>query len=551
MKFFSNKLSPINLVLLVAGFLTLTGNFTFFEKTLLVYPLSENLFFLGSLFLLHLTLLATLLLIFCYSKTIKPILILLLIVSSLLSFSTNNYGIVFDHNMITNTFETDTSEIRDLASFKLILYFLILGLLPSIAVWKVQLNKIPFKFATKFASRLCGKYKPRFIPHIAKLIERATVFLVLVVIITVVVLSFSKHYSSFFRENKTLRAYSTSIYFLYSTTKFVNSKLAVSSEPFKKIGLDAKINKNSGLKRLVILVVGETARSDHMSINGYDLKTNPYLEQEEVVSFKKMTSCGTDTAFSVPCMFSLLDRSSYNHAKGKNMSNALDIIDHAGASILWLDNNSSSKSVADRITYKDYRSSELNSICNPECRDEGMLTNLQSFIDEQDNKDVLIVLHTMGSHGPAYYKRYPKEFEVFLPVCKTNLLNECSREEISNAYDNTILYTDYFLSKVIGLLKNNSKESESAMFYISDHGESLGEFGVYLHGLPYFMAPDVQKKIPAFMWLDESLSKIFDIESIKKKSELPSSHDNLFHTLLGLMDVETELYEKDLDLTAK
>jgi lipid A ethanolaminephosphotransferase len=250
-------------------------------------------------------------------------------------------------------------------------------------------------------------------------------------------------------------------------------------------------------------------------------------------------------------MFSSLDRDNYNHSKGKNMSNALDIISHAGASVLWLDNNSSSKSVADRITYKDYRSSKLNSICNPECRDEGMLTNLQGIIDEQNNKDILIVLHSMGSHGPAYYKRYPKGFEVFLPACQTNQLNECTDEEISNAYDNTILYMDYFLSKVIALLKNNSQDSDTAMFYISDHGESLGEGGLYLHGMPYFMAPEEQIKIPAFMWFDEGLTKVFDIEAIKKNSELAKSHDNLFHTLLGLMDVETELYQKDKDIATK
>ena len=131
MKFLSDKLSQIHLVLLVAGFLTLTGNFTFFEKTLLVYPLSENLFFLGSLFLFLFTFLAALLLLICYKKSTKPILILLLVTSSLVSYSTNNYGIVFDHNMITNTFETDPSELRDLINFKSILYFLVLGLLPS------------------------------------------------------------------------------------------------------------------------------------------------------------------------------------------------------------------------------------------------------------------------------------------------------------------------------------------------------------------------------------------------------------------------------------
>jgi lipid A ethanolaminephosphotransferase len=154
----------------------------------------------------------------------------------------------------------------------------------------------------------------------------------------------------------------------------------------------------------------------------------------------------------------------------------------------------------------------------------------------------------MGSHGPAYYKRYPLEFEVFKPVCKTSQLNECTDEQINNAYDNSLVYTDYFLSKVIELLKENSENSDTAMFYISDHGESLGEGGLYLHGMPYIIAPEEQIKVPAFLWLDESISKLLNLDQIIEKSELKQSHDNLFHTLLGLMDVETELYNKDLDL---
>ena len=157
----------------------------------------------------------------------------------------------------------------------------------------------------------------------------------------------------------------------------------------------------------------------------------------------------------------------------------------------------------------------------------------------------------MGSHGPAYYKRYPDNFEVFKPICKTNQLNECTDTEIRNAYDNTILYTDYVLSQVIELLKRNSQVSDAAMFYVSDHGESLGEGGLYLHGMPYFMAPDEQIDVAAFMWLDDSMSRVFDKNIIKENAELPQTHDSLFHTLLGLMDVETELYEKDLDLTVK
>jgi len=527
MKFFSYKLSQVHLVLLIAGFLTLTGNFTFFEKTLLIYPLSENLFFLGSLFLFLFTFLSALLLLICYGKSTKPILILLLLTSSLVSYSANNYGIIFDHNMITNTFETDSREFLELVNYKSFFYFLTLGLLPSLFVWKVDLKKLTLK--KQFVQRL--KY-----------------FLVLIVIFIVVILSFSKHYTAFARENRDLRLYITPTYYLYSMAKFIDSKVATSSRSFVEIGLDAKINKKSTNRRLVILVVGETARSDHMSLNGYRLKTNPYLEKEKIISFKNMTSCGTDTAYSVPCMFSSLDRANYNHARGKNMSNSLDVISRAGVSVLWLDNNSDSKGVALRVPYENYRSSELNSKCNPECRDVGMLSNIQKYIDSQNNDDVLIVLHSMGSHGPAYYKRYPSEFEVFKPVCKTSQLNECTDEQINNAYDNSLIYTDYFLSKVIELLKENSENSDTAMFYISDHGESLGEGGLYLHGMPYIIAPEEQIKVPAFLWLDESISKLLDLDQIIKKSELKQSHDNLFHTLLGLMDVETELYNKDLDL---
>ncbi len=112
----------------------------------------------------------------------------------------------------------------------------------------------------------------------------------------------------------------------------------------------------------------------------------------------------------------------------------------------------------------------------------------------------------MGSHGPAYYKRYPKAFEKFTPTCKTNQFSKCSNEMINNAYDNTIVYTDYFLSQVIALLKKNQTH-QSAVLYMSDHGESLGEKGLYLHGMPYFIAPKEQTHVPSIAWFDKQFSK--------------------------------------------
>ena len=180
-----------------------------------------------------------------------------------------------------------------------------------------------------------------------------------------------------------------------------------------------------------------------------------------------------------------------------------------------------------------------------------MLSDLGVFVEARADKDILIVLHSMGSHGPAYYKRYPQAFEVFSPTCKTNQLNECSDEEINNAYDNSIVYTDYFLTKAISLLKNNSSGHAAALLYVSDHGESLGENGIYLHGLPYMVAPSEQTQVPAILWFNEAMSAVHNLDSIKEKSDDLLSHDNLSHTLLGIMGVETKVYDQSLDIMAK
>ena len=299
------------------------------------------------------------------------------------------------------------------------------------------------------------------------------------------------------------------------------------------------------------MVVGEAARADRFSLNGYSKETNPLLKQEkDVINFSNMYSCGTATAESVPCMFSIFDRADYDYKKGKSTENILDVLKNTNkVQILWRDNNSDSKGVALRVDFEDYRTSQTNTICDDvECRDEGMLVGLDEYIKKHKDKDILIVLHQMGNHGPAYYKRYPKEFEKFTPVCKTNQLEQCTQEEVSNAYDNAILYTDYFLSKVINFLKPYSNTHETAMLYMSDHGESLGENGIYLHGLPYFMAPDEQKHISSLIWFGDEFKNDMDMEKLNSYKNKQFSQDNLFHTLLGLFEVETGVYKKDMDI---
>jgi len=445
----------------------------------------------------------------------------------------HSYHIVVDESMLRNILQTNMHESMDLLTIKQVLYFLLFGVLPSFFIYK---SKIEYK---SFKTELWLKVK---------------LILISLIIIVGSIFIFSKHYTSFIREHKPLRYSINPTYWIYSIGKYINLTFTSGEIIVKPIGTDARVveidNDIDDHPELVIMVVGEAARADHFSLNGYEKETNPLLKKENIINFSNMYSCGTSTAESVPCMFSIFDKSDYSYKKGISTQNILDVLTHTKEiSILWRDNNSDSKGVALRVIYEDYKTPKNNTICdNGECRDEGMLVGLDKYIEDQKGKDILIILHQMGNHGPAYYKRYTKDFEQFKPVCKTNQLEQCSSNEISNAYDNAILYTDYFLSKTINFLKKYDKTHETAMIYMSDHGESLGEHGIYLHGLPYFMAPDAQTHIGALMWFGDEMKKDINSEKINHNSDKEYSHDNLFHTLLGIFEVHTDVYKKDMDI---
>ncbi len=514
------------LIISAAMFLVLFDNFAFFKNLTGIYPvLLSNLVFLISVAVLLYLAIILLFSILCFKYTTKPILITILLVSSLTSYYMNNYNIVIDETMFQNIIETDASETFDLLSFKLFIYLALAGILPSVIIYKIKIRYKSFK---------------------KELILKFVTIAVTLLIIIVMGLSLSDFYFSLFREHKAILKYNANpVCYIYSGIKYFSKNFKNRNIVVKQIGADAKIPEDDDDRELIILVVGEAARADRFSLNGYLKETNPLLEKEDVISFPDMHSCGTSTVVSVPCMFSIFTRDEYSANKAEATYNILDILNNAGVNILWRDNNSSSKGVAARVSYEDYQTPETNTICDTECRDEGMLVGLQEYIDSNKVGDILIVLHQMGNHGPAYYKRYPEGFERFTPVCETNQLEKCSSEEIDNAYDNAILYTDYFLSKVITLLKQYS-QFETAMFYISDHGESLGENNLYLHGMPYFMAPEAQTHIPAIMWFGDGFK--ISKDALKKNSSRAYSQDNIFHTLLGLMEVETTLYDKDKDI---
>jgi len=517
------RFRPNLLIVLSALFLTATANLKFFLEVIAVYPPEEgHLGFVVSLSVLLTAVFALLMAMFSLLVPTRLVVSFFILLAAITGYYSDQFGVVIDNVMLENVIQTDAAEVRDLINGKLVIRLLLLGAVATMLVWRLPLEKTS---------------APQ------KLMQSLITGLGSMAVIVACLLSFSGHYASFFREHKPLRYNINPLMAIYSSSKYVAARYKTQA-PTSMIAIagDAEIEADDDGNELIILVVGETARSDRFSLNGYQRKTNPLLEQESrLISYNHISSCGTSTAISVPCMFAKNGRSDFEVNSAKFQENALDILARAGVSVLWRDNNSSSKGVADRVHYENFRDPKINPLCDTECRDPGMLDGLQAYIDQQPG-DILIVLHQMGNHGPAYYKRYPAEFEKFTPACKSNELSSCSTDEISNAYDNAILYTDYFLSKVIALLKENTPKYETAMLYVSDHGESLGEHGLYLHGAPYFIAPDEQTNVPVLLWLGESAD--IDLQKAVAQKASKNSHDAVFNSLLSAFEVESTDIDK-------
>lgn len=522
------RMHTTGLVVSAGLMLTLLYNYAFFRNTFTTYTLTAGtLFFVLSLTVLLASSISLVLLFVGSRRILKPLLIVLFLTSSVTAYFMDSYNIIIDTSMIQNIVSTNFQESTDLASVTLLFYLFILGIVPSIIIYRSEIIANPFK--TEFLMRL-------------------KVGIVLLVLIAGQFAVFGKYYASFIREHKSLRYYTNPLTYMYSVINYAGIMLNPKSGKITPVGLDAHVPDMDFKRELIILVIGETARADRFSLNGYARETNPLLSKENIINLSNVHSCGTTTAISVPCMFSLFGKASFSTNAANRTENLLDVLTHAGINILWRDNNSDSKGVATRVTYQDFKTPALNPVCDIECRDEGMLSGLDDYIHQQSKGDILIVLHQMGNHGPAYYKRYPAAFEKFKPVCKSINLNECSKEEINNAYDNAILYTDYFLDKVINFLKQQTTEFETSMVYMSDHGESLSENGLYLHGMPYFLAPEEQKHVAALLWFPENDTDV-DIDKIKSYANHAFSHDNLYHTILGILEIKSDVYDPRKDIS--
>lgn len=487
--------------------------------------------FLISLALVLVAVVNLLLSLLTFGRTGKVVLGLLFVLSALAAYFTNEYGVMINAEMVQNVVETDVREAGELFSVKLVGYVAVLGILP-----------VALLFGCRVARR------PLWREALGKL---GGIALSLALMLAAI-FPYYPDYASMARNHRELR-------YLLAPTNYVQASFSFLKKKLQRpivvtpIGEDARLGESwHDAERLsvAVLVVGETARAADFSLGGYGRETNPELKQEDVVYFDNVTSCGTETAVSVPCMFSNLGRDNYSDSKAKSQQGLLDVLHHAGLSVLWLDNNSGCKGTCDRVDYIAVDDTKSPFNCGTkECFDETLVKALSAKLDTLRH-DTVIVLHQKGSHGPAYHLRYPENFATFTPVCQTNELQTCTREQLVNAYDNTIRYTDHVLASVIKVLKQHADRVDASMLYVSDHGESLGESNLYLHGTPYLFAPAEQTHIPMLVWMSaETRARSgVDWDCLKGERNKAFSHDNLFHSMLGVLDVETSVYQADKDL---
>lgn len=520
--------------LLVSLFLISFANHAFWSRVAEIIGSDSKPLFVVSLFTALVLFTNALLTLFSFRPILKLSLILILTISASLSYFMDNYATMFDKTMLQNLFGADLDEASELISLPLILRILLLGVIPAFFVFKARVQRTN---------------------PVRGLLLRGLVFALSLGGAVGIVLAQYQEFSSFGRTHREVRHYINPANYLFTVKSFLVSELNAGEIEIQPIGIDAKLKttpEQRGKPSLVILVVGETARAQNFSLNGYQKETNPLMRKRDIVNFTNTWSCGTNTAVSLPCMFSQFTRENFSQDKGERYENLMDVVQYSGINVLWRDNNTGCKGNCSRIPTDNLMSAKAPEHCHDgECLDEILLHQLDEKI-VRDGKDMVIVLHQNGNHGPSYYQRYPKEFEKFTPACNTNQLTECTLEEVSNAYDNALLYTDYILDRTTAFLKDQSDNFNTAMIYMSDHGESLGENNMYLHGLPYFVAPDTQKHVPFLMWLSEGYQQSYSIDKscLHKQENSELSHDYLFSSVLGLLDIETAVYDPKLDIFA-
>lgn len=525
----------VTYIVLFSLYISVFLNLAYYKQALELVPLTSlhNVIFFVSMPIVVFSVINIVVSLASFLWLDRIIIALFIIVSATAQYFIQHYGIILDRSMITNIMDTTPAESMALITPKMLSVIFLSGIVMSVlAFWPGFKKNEPLWKGPLY---------------------RGANVVISVVLIALVAMLFYKDYASLFRNNRELVKALNPSNFIAASLSYYNHRERANL-PLVKIGEDAHQLPqmlDGPKKNLTILIVGETSRAANFSLGGYGRPTNPLLAEDDVVYFSDVTSCGTSTAVSVPCMFSNMPRAHYDDALSSHQEGLLDIIQRAGLSVLWNENDAGCKGACDRVPNQDMTALNLPGMCiKGECYDEVLFHGLEDYIARLHGNGI-IVLHTIGSHGPTYNHRYPPSFRKFTPTCETNQIQECSQEQLVNTYDNTILYADYIVDKAIELLKAHQDKFTTSLVYLSDHGESLGENGVYLHGLPYAIAPEVQKHVPMLIWLSPDFQQRYAVDRnclSQRAATNEYSQDNLFSTMLGITGVKTREYVPSDDI---
>lgn len=444
------------------------------------------------------------------------------------------YGVPVTADMMRNVVATDMREAAGYLSLKTVAIFLAVSVPPILA--------------TLFVAKPIPKVRWRALKGIGVTLGA------LVLGIGIVALNFQDG-AGFFRGNKPARYYIAPFNVMVSTYRTFVQDQSPDARKVREV-IDAKPEMTVKAERptLFVLVVGETTRSANWELNGYARETNPLLKKmPDIINFQHATSCGTSTDVSVPCMFSRVGRHNYDRDQILLEEPLPVVLQRAGFTIEWIDNQSGCKGACYNVPE---RKTTVNDKDCPggDCFDDVFFSEVENAITHVTTaKPTVLILHMMAAHGPAYYKRSTPADKLYTPECRDADLSSCSRESIVNAYDNSVRNTDRVLAGLIERLAA-AKGYDTALYYISDHGESLGEDGLYLHGAPYLLAPAVQKEVPMVMWFSPEFAQDYHVNVDQLRATAKSgevSQDNLYHTVMGLLGVKGTSYEVKYDLNAK
>ena len=463
--------------------------------------------------------------------TVKPVLAVLIVAAAAGGWFMRSYGIYLDPTMLRNVLRTDVAEARELWSWALVAHLALYAGLPLLLLWRVHIEPRPWGRA---------------------LLRRGLAVAITTAVTMGVLVAMFQPLASMMRNHKEMRYLITPANLVWSTGAVLVQDARGATQPRQTLGADATrpVDPPGRRPQVLVLVVGETARAADWGLSGYARQTTPELARLPVLNFDTVTSCGTNTEVSLPCMFAPIGRRDYDEARIRGSDSLLHLLQRTGVAVHWRDNQSGCKGVCDGLPQDTVEGLNPPGLCRDgRCLDEGLLAGLDQRLAKAEGTQVW-VLHMLGNHGPSYFRRYPPAFARFQPACESDDLQQCSTEQIVNAYDNALLYTDHVLASLIAKLQAAAGRVDSAMLYVSDHGESLGEKGLFLHGIPYAIAPDEQTRVPMTMWWSAGWPQHVGLDTacLQRRAKLPAAHDNLFHTVLGLLDVQTSVYAPDWDL---